>query len=74
MISLIIPDAVRKGYKRSATCSIHTRDSPLSGTPSLCLQTWRNDAAASVLILAGIFDLVLVFILRRKCLIVLVTF
>ncbi len=27
-----------------------------------------------VLILAGIFDLVLVFILRRKCLIVLVTF
>ncbi len=28
----------------------------------------------SVLILAGIFDLVLVFILRQKCLIVLVTF
>ncbi len=28
----------------------------------------------TVLILAGIFDLVLVFILRRKCLIVLVTF
>ncbi len=28
----------------------------------------------AVLILAGIFDLVLVFILRQKCLIVLVTF
>ncbi len=28
----------------------------------------------AVLILGGIFDLVLVFILRRKCLIVLVTF
>ncbi len=30
--------------------------------------------SATVFILAGIFDLVLVFILRRKCLIVLVTF
>ncbi len=28
----------------------------------------------AMLILAGIFDLVLVFILRQKCLIVLVTF
>ncbi len=36
--------------------------------------TAKKNAFNTVLILAGIFDLVLVFILRRKCLIVLVTF
>ncbi len=36
----------------------------------LSISNW----SLAVLILAGIFDLVLVFILRRKCLIVLVTF
>lgn len=37
-------------------------------------ETQEMPIAAAVLILAGIFDLVLVFILRRKCLIVLRTF
>ncbi len=43
IINLIILAAVRKGYKRSATCRILTCDSLLAGT-TLCLQTWCNDA------------------------------
>ncbi len=43
MIDLIIPAAVRKGYKRCATCRILTCDSLLAWAPSLGLQTRRND-------------------------------
>ncbi len=43
MIDLIIPAAVRKGYKRCATCRILACDSLLAWTPSLRLQTRRND-------------------------------
>ncbi len=42
MINVIIPAAVRKDCKRCVTCRILACESS-SGTPSLCLQTWRND-------------------------------
>ncbi len=42
MIYFIILAAVRKGYKRSTTCSICMCVSLLARTTSLCLQTWRN--------------------------------
>ncbi len=52
------------------------RQSRAPSTRKLYVLKWRlfTSWCGAVLILAGIFDLVLVFILRRKCLIVLVTF